>query len=85
MRLVDDENRAQMNRAWWDERVPMHMPGEFDNVDGFLAGRSALRPFEIARWPFLERKDDRTYHMPADRPQAPLLYSIKAIRPRAVG
>ena len=65
MRLVDDENRAQMNRAWWDERVPMHMPGEFYNVDGFLAGRSTLRPFEVA--------------------EMSLVYSIKAMRPRAVG
>jgi hypothetical protein len=35
-----------------------------------------------ARWPFLERKPDRTYHMPADRPQVPLLYSVQATRPR---
>jgi len=34
-----------------------------------------------ARWPFMERKPDRTYHMPPDRPQVPLLYSVKAIRP----
>ena len=43
----------------------MHMSGEFYDVDGFLAGRSTLRPFEVA--------------------EMPLLYSIKTIRPRAVG
>jgi SAM-dependent methyltransferase len=35
-----------------------------------------------ARWPFCERRDDRTYHVPQDRPQVPLLYSVKATRPR---
>jgi SAM-dependent methyltransferase len=34
-----------------------------------------------ARWPFLERHDDGTYHMPADRPPVPLLYSIRMRKP----
>jgi SAM-dependent methyltransferase len=39
-------------------------------------------PFTLrARWPFLERRADRTYHMPADLPEIPLLYSVKAMRP----
>jgi SAM-dependent methyltransferase len=33
-----------------------------------------------ARWPFLERREDRTYHLPADRPSLPLLYSLRARR-----
>jgi hypothetical protein len=48
MRLVDDENRVQINRAWWDERVPLPMSGEFYDVEGFLAGRSTLRPLGAA-------------------------------------
>ncbi len=44
---MDDEQRIQLNRAWWDERVPLHKAGGFYDVDGFLAGRSTLRPFEI--------------------------------------
>ncbi len=32
----------------WDERVPIHVAGEFYDVEGFLAGRSPLRAFEIA-------------------------------------
>jgi SAM-dependent methyltransferase len=45
---VDDEDRFRLNRAWWDERVATHLGGEFYDVDGFLAGRSTLRPFETA-------------------------------------
>jgi SAM-dependent methyltransferase len=48
IRYVDDEDRARLNRAWWDERVAVHMAGEFYDVAGFLAGRSTLRPFEVA-------------------------------------
>jgi SAM-dependent methyltransferase len=41
-------------------------------------------PFTLrARWPFLERRADRTFHMPAGRPAVPLLYSVKAIKPAA--
>lgn len=35
------------------------------------------------RWPFLERHDDFTYRMPADRPRLPLLYSLRARKPSA--
>jgi len=28
------------------------------------------------RWPFLERRADGTYHVPADRPSLPLMYSL---------
>ena len=35
-----------------------------------------------ARWPFLEPRADRTYPMPYCLPQVPLLYSVKATRPR---
>ena len=46
--VADDEDRIGLNRAWWDERVTIHMAGEFYDVSGFLAGRSTLRPFETA-------------------------------------
>jgi len=36
----------ELNRAWWDERVPLHTTSDFYDVDGFLAGATALRPFE---------------------------------------
>ena len=45
---MDDEDRARLNRAWWDERVAAHLAGDFYDVPGFLAGRSTLRPFETA-------------------------------------
>ena len=34
-----------------------------------------------ARWPFMERRPDRTCQMPAGRPHVPILYSVKATRP----
>jgi SAM-dependent methyltransferase len=45
---VDDAERTRLNRQWWDERVALHLAGEFYDVEGFLAGRSTLRPFEAA-------------------------------------
>ena len=35
-----------LNRAMWDERVPIHVASDFYDVDGFVAGRSTLRDFE---------------------------------------
>jgi SAM-dependent methyltransferase len=45
---VDDAERFRLNQAWWDERVAVHLAGEFYDTSGFLAGRSTLRPFEEA-------------------------------------
>jgi len=39
---------AAVNRANWDQRVPMHVASGFYDVPGFLAGDSSLRPFEAA-------------------------------------
>jgi len=35
-----------LNRAWWDERVPVHAASGFYDVPGFLAGKDSLRAFE---------------------------------------
>ncbi len=37
----------QLNRAYWDERVPIHVAGAFYDVDGWRAGRDNLEPFEL--------------------------------------
>jgi SAM-dependent methyltransferase len=37
-----------LNRANWDDRVPVHLASEFYDLDGFRAGASSLRPFEAA-------------------------------------
>lgn len=37
-----------LNRANWDDRVPVHLASEFYDLDGFRAGASTLRPFEAA-------------------------------------
>ena len=44
-----DRERMARNRAMWDERVPIHVAGEFYGVDDFRSGRQRLtiRPFEV--------------------------------------
>jgi SAM-dependent methyltransferase len=37
-----------VNRASWDERVPIHTAGDFYDLPAFVAGREALRDFELA-------------------------------------
>ncbi len=39
---------ATVNRANWDERVPVHLGGTFYDVPGFVAGAEVLRDFELA-------------------------------------
>jgi SAM-dependent methyltransferase len=46
--MAEDIEWLATNRALWDERVPIHLASEFYDVDGFLAGGSTLRPFELA-------------------------------------
>jgi len=36
-----------LNRAAWDERVPLHVASAFYDNDAFVAGASSLRPFEV--------------------------------------
>jgi 2-polyprenyl-3-methyl-5-hydroxy-6-metoxy-1,4-benzoquinol methylase len=45
----DDPERIAANRAMWDERVPIHVAGDFYGVDEFRSGRQqlAIRPFEV--------------------------------------
>jgi SAM-dependent methyltransferase len=39
----------QLNQAWWDERVPIHVDSDFYALEQFLAdpNASGLRPFEV--------------------------------------
>lgn len=37
-----------LNRANWDDRVPIHLASSFYDLDGFRAGADTLRPFESA-------------------------------------
>ncbi len=41
------EPHLELNRNWWDERVPIHVGSAFYDVDGFREGGSTLRPFEL--------------------------------------
>jgi len=36
-----------LNRANWDDRVPIHLASSFYDLAGFKAGASTLRPFEL--------------------------------------
>ncbi len=38
---------SDLNRAFWDERVPIHTASEFYDVEGFKAGREPLEGFEL--------------------------------------
>jgi SAM-dependent methyltransferase len=38
----------ELNRANWDDRVPVHLASEFYDLDGFRAGADPLRVFEAA-------------------------------------
>ncbi|MFI0449907.1 class I SAM-dependent methyltransferase [Actinomadura sp. 6N118] len=45
--MVKDDYLS-LNRALWDERVPIHVASDFYDVAGFRAGASSLRDFEPA-------------------------------------
>jgi SAM-dependent methyltransferase len=38
---------SEANRAMWDERVPIHVDGEFYDLEGFVRGGSSNLPFEV--------------------------------------
>jgi SAM-dependent methyltransferase len=47
-RLADmTEEWLGVNRALWDERVPIHVASAFYDVEGFVDGGSTLRSFEL--------------------------------------
>ena len=43
-----NEPFLQANRDRWDELVPLHARSAFYDVEGFKAGKSSLRPLELA-------------------------------------
>ncbi|MET9270616.1 class I SAM-dependent methyltransferase [Kribbella sp. NPDC003557] len=44
---MDDRARIERNRAAWDLRAAAHLSSGFYDVDGFRAGGSSLRAFEV--------------------------------------
>ena len=44
---ADPERVSDLNRTWWDERVPLHVASDFYDVEAFKAGANTLRPFEL--------------------------------------
>ncbi|WP_194897391.1 class I SAM-dependent methyltransferase [Catenulispora pinisilvae] len=45
---ADPGKWLEYNRANWDERVPIHVDGEFYDLASFVAGRETLAEFELA-------------------------------------
>jgi SAM-dependent methyltransferase len=45
---MPDPNWREINRAMWNERVPIHLASRFYDVPAFKKGASTLRPFEAA-------------------------------------
>jgi len=45
--MTEHDDWVATNRAMWDERVPIHVGSDFYDVEGFLAGATTLRPFEL--------------------------------------
>ncbi|MBW8822185.1 MAG: class I SAM-dependent methyltransferase [Streptomyces sp.] len=41
------DERVEINRRLWDERVPSHVASDFYDVETFVTGRSTLAPFEV--------------------------------------
>lgn len=37
---------SDLNRAWWDERLPIHLGSEFYDLESFRSGRDPIRAFE---------------------------------------
>ena len=54
----------------WDERVPIHVASELYDVEAFVAGRSSLRPFELAELPRRARPHARASAVPLRRGHA---------------
>lgn len=49
---------------------------------GFVLDRFREFPFTVyERWPFLEEREEGVWFMPEDRPQLPLMYSLRLGRP----
>ncbi|MFH8616811.1 class I SAM-dependent methyltransferase [Streptomyces sp. NPDC017979] len=42
------EDWRELNRANWDDRVPVHVASDYYDLDSFRAGKDPLRDFEVA-------------------------------------
>jgi SAM-dependent methyltransferase len=41
------DDHRELNRRWWDERVPIHVRSAYYDVEAFKRGEGSLRPFEL--------------------------------------
>lgn len=42
-----DAGWRSLNRAWWDERTPLHVASSLYDVEGFRRGRDTVEAFEV--------------------------------------
>lgn len=54
---MNEENWLEINRAKWDERVPVHAASDVYDLDGVVAGADHLRPWEDAELGSLAGRD----------------------------
>ena len=65
-----------LNRANWDDRVPVHLASSFYDLAGFRAGAWDFDDF--ARLDWLVRREDGTFRFPPGQPRVPLMFSLRA-------
>jgi SAM-dependent methyltransferase len=51
-----EQHYLDQNRALWDAWTDLHEQSEFYDVEGFLAGKSRLKPIELAEMPAVKNK-----------------------------
>jgi SAM-dependent methyltransferase len=79
---VDAEAETEHNSTWeWTHPISEVVTAVIE------AGLQLefLHEYPITLWqrfPFLERHGDGTFHVPADRPSVPMIYSLAATKPR---
>jgi hypothetical protein len=64
-----------LNRANWDDRVPVHLASSFYDVAGFRAG---AWDFDFARFDWLVLREDGTFRFLQGQPRVPLMFSLRA-------
>ena len=54
--MTNTQKYIEQNRTLWDTWTDVHEKSDFYDIDGFLAGKSRLKPVERAELPDARRK-----------------------------
>jgi len=73
---VETEDRFAADESWqWNHALSSVLGALLDR--GLVLESFSEHPYtRYRRWPFLDRRDDGTYWLPAEVPSLPLLYSL---------